>query len=424
MKILILTNLFPPDFLGGYELGCCQMADALRDMGHDVRVVTSFAERQSGDSAEGVARVLELAPIYDAATTSFYESGVHQHFHFKSTMVNRDNLYTVADIVEDFEPDVAYLWNLLGIGGLGLLGLLKHRGVPWVWHIMDMVPALLCGLGGHAVPQIAREFGTLCDGGTFIMCSTHVETEIVAAGIDVGHRVNLLPNWVTHSGLPRREQSFYGGGLRLVNAVGVLGEHKGTDILIDIAANLIEAGWAQFTLDIYGREGDPRFRRMLHERELDGVVCLAGSREQSELLRLYSNYDLFVFPTWSREPFGFAPLEAASFGCVPLFSADCGIAEWLVNDVHCLKAERSADAFTQRIIQVLQGEVDLAAMARRTQAVVTTEFHISRVAPRVASILEDAADHAMPPLGPVGDFHRLARLAEGVIPALLAEAQH
>ena len=41
MKILVLSNLYPPDFIGGYELGCRQVSDALRGRGHEVLVLTS-----------------------------------------------------------------------------------------------------------------------------------------------------------------------------------------------------------------------------------------------------------------------------------------------------------------------------------------------------------------------------------------------
>ena len=40
MKILVLTNLYPPDLHGGYELGCKQVVDSLLARGHEVRVVT------------------------------------------------------------------------------------------------------------------------------------------------------------------------------------------------------------------------------------------------------------------------------------------------------------------------------------------------------------------------------------------------
>ena len=41
MKILIVTNLYPPHHHGGYELRCQQVAEHLQGQGHDVQVVTS-----------------------------------------------------------------------------------------------------------------------------------------------------------------------------------------------------------------------------------------------------------------------------------------------------------------------------------------------------------------------------------------------
>ena len=41
MKILVLSNLYPPDFIGGYEIACAQVVDALRGRGLDVRVLAN-----------------------------------------------------------------------------------------------------------------------------------------------------------------------------------------------------------------------------------------------------------------------------------------------------------------------------------------------------------------------------------------------
>ena len=54
-------------------------------------------------------------------------------------------------------------------------------------------------------------------------------------------------------------------------------------------------------------------------------------------------------PDPRREPFGFAPLEAAARGCVPIMSQACGIAEWFVHGVHFLKAPRTAEAFAEAV---------------------------------------------------------------------------
>ena len=69
VKILVLSNLYPPDVIGGYELGCRQAVDALRALGHDVRVLTTAprvpVERRAACAADDAAgRCLERLPLH------------------------------------------------------------------------------------------------------------------------------------------------------------------------------------------------------------------------------------------------------------------------------------------------------------------------------------------------------------------------
>ena len=41
MNILIVTNLYPPHYLGGDEVHCAQVAEELQGAGYEVRVLTS-----------------------------------------------------------------------------------------------------------------------------------------------------------------------------------------------------------------------------------------------------------------------------------------------------------------------------------------------------------------------------------------------
>ena len=41
MRILTLSNLYPPHYVGGYELRCGKVVEALRRRGHSVEVLTS-----------------------------------------------------------------------------------------------------------------------------------------------------------------------------------------------------------------------------------------------------------------------------------------------------------------------------------------------------------------------------------------------
>jgi glycogen(starch) synthase len=130
---------------------------------------------------------------------------------------------------------------------------------------------------------------------------------------------------------------------------------------------------------------------------------------------------MFLFPSWAREPFGFAPLEAAAAGCVPLVSADCWIAEWLIGDVDCLKAGRDAEQFALRIGAVLRHEIDLDILGRRAQVVAWRDFHISRPGRAVEELLLEAAAERRPSPTSPRDFVALAGFAEVLIQALAEE---
>ncbi len=82
----------------------------------------------------------------------------------ESTLVNAFNVHALTRAIDDFQPDVAYVWMLVGVGGLGLMATLQHLGVPWLWHLMDDVPVALCRLGGRVVEPLLREVDRQLDG--------------------------------------------------------------------------------------------------------------------------------------------------------------------------------------------------------------------------------------------------------------------
>ena len=50
MRILLVSNLYPPVVYGGYEILCAQAADELRKRGHEVEVVTSGFRASEADT--------------------------------------------------------------------------------------------------------------------------------------------------------------------------------------------------------------------------------------------------------------------------------------------------------------------------------------------------------------------------------------
>ena len=421
MKVLVVSNFYPPDGIGGYELGCAQMVDALSGRGHDVRVLTATSAIASREHDPHVLRELTLPPIYSDAEMQALGHDILTYLHTSARTVNEGNLSILAGELDGFEPDVVYLWNILGLGGLGVLALLAHQGIPWVWHLEDRVPAELCFYAEYR-RQLTTVFGDFFPG-SYISCSSHLLGELKTYGIELGEQVQVIPNWVVGERLPSRRDPYSGGELRILSASGTLTEQKGTRILIEAAAQLRSSGLANFTIDMCGREATPEWRELILRLDLADRVRLIGLRSHAEMLALYHEYDVFAFPTWTREPFGFVALEAAAAGCLPVVTADSGISEWLIDGVDCLTAQRDAGAFARRFAEILRGEVDFAAVVARGQASAWHYFHVDTAVQQVESVLDAARVDTRTPRGSLGEFFSLARFAEGMAQTLVLEAR-
>lgn len=419
MKILVISNLYPPDFIGGYELGCRQVVDALMARGHEVRVLTT-APRTPAPHIPHVRRRLQLTDIWNGYCNHHSTQVTRELAEVAALQINAFNVHTMIEELEEFRPDVAYMWLTTGVGGLGLAACLQYLGVPWVWHLMDDVPVQLCRRGTGVIPTLAQEFGRQIRG-HFLACSRQVVDEIQAWGIRLGDEVEILPNWVTGRIPAARTAYLQGGRLRIVNA-GQIARHKGVDLIIEAARMLRDDGHDNFQIDIYGNLADISFSDMVRGYELDDHVAFPGLRTQAELMELYGDYDLFAFPTNDREPFGFAPLEGAARGCVPVLSEICGISEWLVDGVHCLKAPRTAEGLAGVFRRVLDGRVDLPALGRRASAAARRDFHLDdALAPRIEAALGRAAREPRAASGSPEEAYRMAMLAEKLARVVVQE---
>jgi glycosyltransferase involved in cell wall biosynthesis len=421
MRVLVVSNLYPPDFLGGYELACGQSAEGLRARGHEVLVLTANP-RQPVPDEPGVLRRLRMVDVYDA----YYNQCSHpvhvRSREFEGYAVQAANVRVVAQTVEEFEPDVAYVHNVVALGGLGVLAAVQQMNVPWVMHLGDCVPKILCGLGRAVRPEMGAAFVRAVRG-RFLCVSQTLLEEIAAAGIDLSGKARLLPYWVATAGSPDRRRFYQPGQTLRVVTSGALGEHKGTDLLIRAVALLRDRECANVTVDCYGPGPEADFRGLALRLGVAERVRFCGIRPQEELHAKYPGYDLFAFPTLPREPFGIAPMEAAAHGCVPLVSDRCGYGEWFAHGVHCLKAERSAEGFADAMHAVLSDRVDLPALARRSMAVVLRDFHLRAALPAIEEELERAARSRADRRRPSADeVYRLGILAEKEFQLLIQEA--
>lgn len=420
MRILVLSNLYPPDFQGGYELGCRQVVDALADAGHEPLVLTS-APRLPVPSQPHVRRIFQLTDTYSQYIQERHHVVTLGLQHAGACYVNAFNVHALLETLADFAPEIVYVWNLVGLGGLGLMMALQQQGVPWLWHLMDQAPRELCRLPFASARTPLADTVRRSLHGAYIACSRRVIEEIDDPENILNGSVELVPNWIEGI-LPQPRTHFYEGGrLRIASAAGYLCEPKGISLIIEAARMLRQRGRTNFVIDLYGKIVDEMYPQLIRQYDLGELVHLQGLRSQNELMELYGQYDVFAFPTWHREPFGFAPLEAAAAGCVPLITDNCGIGEWLVHGVHCWKIERSEEALADALTDILDGRIELAPIGRRVTAVVRRDFHLRRLLPRIERALERAARQKPSPAADAGQTYHLAILAEKLTNVLIEE---
>jgi glycosyltransferase involved in cell wall biosynthesis len=338
----------------------------------------------------------------------------------ESRFVNAFNVHVLTTALEEFQPDVVYLCNLIGLGGLALVACLKYLKVPWVWQLGDNVPGTLCGNAAETFPALAGEFSRQIQG-HFIVVSQQLNQQIKASGVTLQGEVEVIPNWIIGDRPPGRSTFYRGGTLRIMSA-GQVSHHKGIEIIIEAAAQLRDAGYHDFVMDLYGKIYSDHFADAIRKHDLGGHVTLMGVRTQQELMDLYGDYDVLTFPTEEREPFGLVPLEAAARGCVPVITRRCGIAEWLVHGVHCLKAARTPGAFAHVFRTILEGRIALEPIARRAEAAAWRDFHIDAILPRIEGKLAAAARQSRDGGGTPAEAYRMARLAEQLARVLIQES--
>jgi glycosyltransferase involved in cell wall biosynthesis len=320
MRVMIVSNIFPPHVRGGYELGMLDVARAFCDAGHDVEVATS-AVVGSLNKSRPVAD-LRVRPVFEPVIA--YESDLAEHLQHARTWrqhrtdafggVVRGNVIALRGEIERFRPDRIWIGNPIGIGPVGVLETALSADVPAIVHLMDDVDRYLVAYG-RPIPWVARVV-RLKRSLTAISCASHVREMNSTVGHYRTHHVVL--NGVDFAAMPAQASpGQHDGPLRLVY-FGQVEPMKGVSHLIRGLRNVAAVpDGRSFTLDIIGPAAATYAESLSAEIESLGLadrVRLVGRLEKMDLMRRLATYDAAVLLLKSEEPFGYAWLEAAAAG--------------------------------------------------------------------------------------------------------------
>jgi glycogen(starch) synthase len=350
MRILAISNLYPPHHMGGYELGCRDVLEALGARGHTVGVLTSIY---------GIARRSTEDTIRRWMQDDFAWAQTRPSLRKFLRLAHREwsNRRMLAAACREFQPDIVYVWNLGHVStALGFYA--RQIGFKTAYYLSDwwFTPAeedswlrfwdARGGLRG-AVAAVARPALVAvglrparwaqrftCAQFTSRMLSRGEASrpvdrrEVIHWGIDPA-RFTPAPARLTE-----RPRMLYAG--RIVPA-------KGLHTVIDALARLASAGEPVAPLTVVGPVQDADY--LMHIRDtiraagLDDVIEFRGSAPRELLPAIYREHDVFVFPSDWDEPFSIALLEALSSGLAVLGTTRGGSAEILRDGENALAFE-------------------------------------------------------------------------------------
>src|SRR5437870_5014537 len=121
MRILVLSNFYPPHFIGGYELGCREVVEGLCARGHELLVVTS---------------------TYSTSAETLPESGILRRFHLcrpqqDPEVVGQHNVREFRNAASNFQPDLIYAWNMEHLGS-ALPREVETHSLPHAYYLSDL----------------------------------------------------------------------------------------------------------------------------------------------------------------------------------------------------------------------------------------------------------------------------------------------
>jgi len=135
MRILFVSNLYPPYVEGGAEILAHDVAVELTRLGHEVLTLTSSYGLTQARKDEGVWRTLRIFPVahFDKRRPAFQQ--LNQLYNFYRRYHCAANARELRRVLAATTPDVLYIWEVTGIGVTYLMYTPSHLHIPIVFHL-------------------------------------------------------------------------------------------------------------------------------------------------------------------------------------------------------------------------------------------------------------------------------------------------
>jgi glycosyltransferase involved in cell wall biosynthesis len=406
MRILFLSNFFPPARPGGYTQWCHEVAERLAERGHTIGVLTSNYEKTKAPvEEENIYRLLHLeGDLAYYRPLDFFTRWQTQH---------RENVVFLERTVQEFAPDLIFVWGMWALSKAlpaRAEQLLPGRVVYYLsdyWpSATDMHTAYWRSPTRHGLMQMPKQVLSKIAMSMLnkerqpplrleqVICvSARVRDLLVAAGLPIQHAQIIHGGTDIERFLNVRKRDYVPGQLKLLYA-GQLVQHKGVHTAIEAMARLVnEQKLKQITLTLVG-SGHPDYEASLHalvQREhLHDSVKFHKPVSKEEMPSVLQQFDVLIFPSIYEEPLARMTQEAMASGLVVIGTTTGGTKEILRNNETGLTfAPEDADGLADRITQLISDPGLCARLAEAGRQTVMENFTLDKMVKSIEIYLQE-----------------------------------
>jgi len=426
MKILALTNLYPPHIVDPSDVRVENLCEALKARGHTLRVLTSTGGSAKEYDDGRVARLLKLNGLYPGGGTNDID---------ELEAIEQANNNALHKLLEEFKPDVVHVFSLHGLGKSLLLHLIEADvpfaldindpwlrseviNDPWLvyWNsdqvsfarkMMRMGSSITGGnrqiptallRGGKPVKDFFHPDGKGKNTGALAIPRLYFGTaplKLTAAheGFAVEH-AEVIPSAIS-------PEVFHGEPLPAGDTasrflvVSQLTPDSRVEEVIDALEALLQAGH-EARLTIYG-QGHSDYLARLRNRVLSSKLPAELRKvvnPAKELPAIYREHHAFIYPSANAEPFVPAPLQAMACGLPVVINRAFELQEFFRHRENCLFFDsEDIGLLAGRMLELIQDGESRHALAVTGQSQALRAFDEGEMLDRIDQFLQHTVSH-------------------------------
>jgi glycogen(starch) synthase len=417
MRILIISNYYPPVEIGGWEQLTNDVVDELVARDHEIHVLTSdYLVDQIEGPEPAVSRFLHL------------ESPDHVNYQIPYTFFHRgweqNNVANLTQIAAEFEPDIIYIngmWNLPHSLAQAAEQLLPGRVVYYMasywpteldahsayWSLpakngfkrypKNLLARIIKQYLVSSTPRNQLDFQLVLCVSSYVRDYMVEEAKVPREQTRVVHNGINLDHFKLKTEDSRREH------LRLLYA-GRLSADKGVLTILESLAMINKQNLAaSIQCSIYG-SGAPDYRarltRFVAEHEIDSWVGFKGVVPRDQMPGVFAEHDVLLFPSVWAEPLARILQEAMACGLVVIGTNTGGTDEILQDGITGLTFEANDAQMLAEKIELVQSDEQLRErIIQAARRKVEKEFSLTRMVDEIEENFKWVLSQKVPALG-------------------------